>query len=175
LKSSSSVRATIRSLPPRPDAGHFCCFFFQTSVGESGDRHHLVPHNCTAPRHVLAPARATSLCPSPAVCATSLCPSQLRVPSRHASWPQCTTLPCSLCRLTLSWCFFLPFFISFFFLLTSSLQCSHYAPSPPSLPMDARPSSPSGAYHGPTTNGDENGTMVMLRMFPLRSPSHTAS
>src|SRR6266851_2842253 len=57
------------------------------------------------------------------------------------------TLHCyAPCASLLYWCNFL----FFFFLLMSS------------LPMDVQPSSPSRAYHSPTTNCDDDATTVIM-------------
>ena len=87
--------------------------------------------------------------------ATLLCPSQLHVPSHIASQVSaiCTALLCSSCRLALCWCGFL---------LSSFFSLPLLPPSPPSLTTDMQQSSPSRAYHSPTTNWNDNSMMVMM-------------
>ncbi len=106
---------------------------------------------------VLALVCATSLCPSQlhAVAFTSArsmspCPSLLHAPRRRAPFAG------------------LPLVRFLFFLFSANFSfCGPIAVlSLPSLPMDERLSSPSRAYHGATTNHDDNGTMAMMCVQP---------
>jgi hypothetical protein len=58
-------------------------------------------------------------------------------------------------------CILLVHFFFLFFSVNYHLWSSHHALSPCSLLMDAQQSFPSRAYHGPTTNRDDKGTMAM--------------
>src|SRR6266851_2387294 len=90
-------------------------------------------------RRVLALARSMSPCPS-----------LLHAPRRRAPFAG------------------LPLVRFLFFLFSANFSfCGPIAVlSLPSLPMDERLSSPSRAYHGATTNHDDNGTMAMMCVQP---------